>query len=110
MGIHFVNAALVGDTELDVSKPEALMYSQKPNGQLELLGAEYVVFKDAWDAANPESPELFGQPLNMVEAPNRYGIPTFYEVHAWAWKPNPHGAHKDWNAKVLCPDTEGHTH
>jgi hypothetical protein len=110
MGIHFVNGALVGDTELDISKPEALMYERKANGQLELLGAEYVVFKDAWDAANPAPPELFGQQLNVVEAPNRYGIPTFYEVHAWAWKANPHGAHEDWNAKVLCPDTEGHTH
>jgi hypothetical protein len=46
----------------------------------------------------------------VVEEPNRYGIPTFYELHAWAWKANPNGAHEDWNPKVLCPGTEGHTH
>ncbi len=110
MGIHFVNGELAGDAVLDVTKPEALMYEVRPNGTLELIGVEYVVFKEAWDAANPAPPELFGQPLNVVEEPNRYGIPTFYELHAWAWKTNPTGAHEDWNPKVLCPATEGHTH
>jgi hypothetical protein len=111
MGIHFVNADLAGDTEINIDKPEALMYEKKANGQLELLGVEYIAFKDAWDAAHPGTPpELFGLPFNTVTSPNRYGVPTFYELHAWAWKANPHGAHEDWNAKVLCPDTEGHTH
>jgi hypothetical protein len=110
MGIHFVNGSLAGDTEVDPRKPEALMYEVKPGGKLELIGVEYVVFKADWDAANPAPPELFGQEFNVVEEPNRYGIPTFYELHAWAWKPNPTGAHKDWNPTVLCPGTEGHTH
>ena len=110
MGIHFVNGALVGDGLVDATAPEALMYEVKPSGNLELIGVEYVVFKDAWDAANPAPPELFGLPFNVVEEPNRYGIPTFYELHAWAWKANPNGAHEDWNPKVLCPGTEGHTH
>jgi hypothetical protein len=110
MGIHFVNAQLVGDGVLNPSTPEALMYEQKANGSLELIGVEYVVFKEAWDAANATPPALFGQPFNVVEEPNRYGIPTFYELHAWAWKSNPTGAHEDWNPKVLCPGTEGHTH
>jgi hypothetical protein len=111
MGIHFVNADLAGDTEVNIDKPEALMYEKKANGQLELLGVEYIAFKDAWDAAHPgEPPTLFGLPFNTITSPNRYGVPTFYELHAWAWKANPHGAHEDWNAKVLCPDTEGHTH
>jgi hypothetical protein len=110
MGMHFVNKDLVGDTALDVDKPEALMYEMRPNGTLQLLGVEYIVFQEAWDAANPAPPQMFGQDLNLVTAPNRYGIPAFYEVHAWAWKANPTGAHMDWNPKVLCPATEGHTH
>jgi hypothetical protein len=110
MGMHFVNATLVGDTVLDVDTPEALMYEMKPNGSLSLLGAEYIVFQAAWDAANPAPPQMFGQDMNLIPAPNRYGIPAFYEIHAWAWKANPTGAHMDWNPKVLCPDTEGHTH
>ena len=110
MGIHFVNGALVGDGAIDASTPEALMYDVNGNGNLELLGAEYVVFKDAWDANNPAPPELFGQTFNFVDSPNRYGIPPFYELHAWAWKSNPTGAHSDYNPQVLCPNTEGHTH
>lgn len=110
MGIHFVNGQLASDTVIDVSKPEAVIYEQQPNGRLGLVGVEYVVFKDAWDAEHAAPPELFGRPFNVVEEPNRYGIPTFYELHAWAWKENPAGAHEDWNPKVICPGTEGHTH
>jgi hypothetical protein len=109
MGIHFVNGALVGDPQIDAEQPEALMYEVRPNGKLALIGVEYVVFKDAWDAAHPAPPQLFGQTFNVVAEPNRYGIPTFYELHAWAWKQNPTGAHEDWNPTVLCPNTEGHT-
>jgi hypothetical protein len=110
MGIHFVNGTLAGDAAVDASTPEALMYEVEPDGNLELIGVEYVVFKEAWDAANAEPPELFGQTFNFVDSPNRYGIPPFYELHAWAWKTNPTGAHQDYNPQVLCPGTEGHTH
>ena len=110
MGMHFVNGALASDAVVDVATPEALMYEMKSSGKQELVGVEYVVFKEAWDAANTEPPQLFGQTFNVVTEPNRYGIPTFYELHAWAWKANPTGDHQDWNPKVLCPHTEGHTH
>jgi hypothetical protein len=110
MGMHFVNATLVGDTVIDIDQPEALMYEMRPNGTQQLVGVEYIVFQEAWDAANTEPPQLFDQPLNLVATPNRYGIPAFYELHAWAWKANPNGDHQDWNPKVLCPNTEGHTH
>ena len=110
MGIHFVNGALAGDGVVDAATPEALMYEPAPDGTLELVGVEYVVFKEAWDAENATPPELFGLPFNVVEEPNRYGLPTFYELHAWAWKENPTGAHEDYNPAVVCPYTEGHTH
>lgn len=110
MGIHFVNAGLAGDTVIDARRPEALMYEVRASGRLALVGVEYVVFKDAWDAEHSAPPELFGQLFNVVGTPNRYGLPEFYELHAWAWKANPTGAHQDWNPKVLCPNTEGHTH
>jgi hypothetical protein len=108
MGIHFVNGALAGDTTIDPAKPEALIYEVEPNGQLSLVGVEYIVFQQAWDAMHNEPPSLFGQPFMLVPSPNRYGIPAFYELHAWAWKANPTGPFKDWNPKVLCLGTEGH--
>jgi hypothetical protein len=109
MGIHFVNGALAGDGLVDAATPEALMYEPAPDGTLALVGVEYVVFKEGWDADNAAPPELFGQPFSVVEEPNRYGIPTFYELHAWAWKANPTGDFADWNPAVVCPYTEGHT-
>jgi hypothetical protein len=33
---------------LDVDTPEALMYAVRPNGDLELVGLEYIVFQHAW--------------------------------------------------------------
>jgi hypothetical protein len=110
MGIHFVNGALAGDTALDPTKPEALTYEQGPDGRLELVGVEYVVFQEAWDADNTRRPSLFGRTFALVPAENRYGIPAFYALHAWAWKSNPTGAFADWNPKVLCPTAEGHVH
>lgn len=109
MGVHFVNGELAGDTTLNPRQPEALMYEVRNDGKLSLVGVEYVVFKEAWDAANTAPPELFGRAFTTVEEPNRYGIPAFYELHAWAWKANPTGAHEDWNPKVICAHTEGHT-
>jgi hypothetical protein len=29
--------------------------------------------------------------FGVVTSPNRYGLPPFYELHAWLWKPNPSG-------------------
>lgn len=92
------------------SKPEALTYEVQPNGQLALTGVEYVVFQEAWDAEHDQPPTLFGQPFVLVPAGNRYGIPAFYALHAWAWKANPTGSFEDWNPKVLCTGTEGHQH
>jgi len=108
MGIHFVNGTLAGDTTIDPAKPEALIYEVEANGQLSLVGVEYIVFQQAWDALHNQPPSLFGQPFMLVPSPNRYGIPAFYELHAWAWKANPTGPFKDWNPKVLCLGTEGH--
>jgi hypothetical protein len=38
----------------------------------------------------------------LAERANRYGIPAFYELHAWLWKLNPRGLFDDWNPRVTC--------
>ena len=61
------------------------------------------MFQQAWvDAGKTGTPSLFGRPLKLVPSPNRYGIPAFYQLHAWVWKPNPTGAYQDWNPRVSC--------
>lgn len=103
MGQHYVNGALAGDTVLDPTRPEALMYEEQNNGRMELLGAEFIVFAEAWDAANQDPPSLFGHTFHFVPFPNRYGIPAFYALHVWAWRDNPAGTFENWNPTVQCP-------
>jgi hypothetical protein len=114
MGIHYVNGDLVGDGEIDASQPEALIYELR-DGHLQLVGVEYVVIAEAWDANHESPPSLMGQVFHYVGAPNRYRIPAFYELHVWAWKQNPNGMFTDWNPRVSCEaytdaagETEGH--
>jgi hypothetical protein len=102
MGIHYVKGELVGDTVLDPERPEALVYEPRPHGQLRLVALEYIVFQEAWDKENAHPPTLFGQEFMLVPAGNRYGIPAFYELHAWIWKSNPRGLFDDWNPRVSC--------
>ena len=109
MGMHFVNMSLVGDGVLDPAKPEIVIYEPLPNGRLRLIGADYLVLADAWHAANPASgpPELMGQLLHLFESPNRFGLPSFYTLHVWAWKENPNGAFVNWHPKVSCEAFNG---
>jgi hypothetical protein len=43
-----------------------------------------------------------GQLFHLFEAPNRFGLPSFYTLHVWAWKPNPNGAFVNWHPNVNC--------
>jgi hypothetical protein len=106
MGIHFANGGLVGDGELDAMHPEALLYEPK-DGKLQLVAVEYIVLAADWDAKHPTPPVLMGQLLNYSSAPNRFGIPAFYELHVWAWKNNPAGVFADWNPRVSCEEFVG---
>lgn len=101
MGQHFVNGPLVEDPALDTLRPEVLVYEPKAVGY-RLVAVEYVVLKEAWDKVNAKAPVLFGQRLKLVRAPNRYGLPDFYEIHVWLWKTNPRGIFDDWNPRVSC--------
>jgi hypothetical protein len=101
MGVHYVNESLVGDGLLDAAKPEALVYEPR-NGRLQLVAVEYIVLAEQWDASNAHPPVLQGQHFHLVSAPNRSGLPAYYELHVWAWKRNTHGTFVDWNPHVSC--------
>lgn len=103
MGIHYLHGTYPGDAALDPLRPEALMYEPGKNGALQLVGVEYIVFQETWDAAHPQPPVMFGHPFHLVRAPNRYGVPAFYELHLWIWQHNGNGVFNDWNPSVRCP-------
>jgi len=109
MGIHYVNFALVGDGRIEPSEPEAVIY--EPVGAARrLVGVEYIVDAPTWlaDPANKGlPPQLDGQAFQLVDIPNRFGIPSpFFELHVWAWRDNPQGAFVDWNNNVTCERQE----
>ena len=101
MGIHYVNGGLVGDGEIDAAHPEALIYEPR-NGELRLVGVEFIVDAATWLKTHPAAPVLEGQTFLLVTSPNRYGLPPFFELHVWAWRDNPQGSFVDWNNKVSC--------
>jgi hypothetical protein len=102
MGDHFANLAEVGDGEIDATEPEALLYEQRNDGSFKLVALEYLVFKEQWDAAHSSPPSLFGRTFDLTTAPNRFGLPAYYSLHAWIWKPNPSGLLSAWNPRVSC--------
>jgi hypothetical protein len=117
MGVHYVKGDLVKDPAIDAKEPEALVYAPDGHGGLHLAALEYVVIQGDWDAhtsplgsgapswVKPAPPMLFGHEFNFTDAPNRYGLPPFYSLHAWLWKNNPAGTFAIWNPNVHCDQT-----
>ncbi len=101
MGIHYVNGALLGPSAVDASQPQALIY-EPTNGKMRLVGVEFIVDSATWMLTHTSPPVLEGQVFLLNDAPNRFNIPAFFELHVWAWRDNPNGAIVDWNNDVTC--------
>jgi hypothetical protein len=108
MGVHFVQPSRIAAGVLQADKPEALIYEPLADGAFRLVGVEFIVLANVWQKQHPAggTPALEGDLLNYVGAPNRYGLPAFYELHVWAWQHNPMGSFADWNTAVSC-DKQG---
>jgi hypothetical protein len=108
MGVHFVLMPRITAGTLNATEPEALIYEPLANGAFRLVGVEFIVLASVWQTEIPAgspptaTPALEGHLMNFVDAPNRYGLPAFYELHVWAWEQNPVGSFADWNTQVTC--------
>ena len=74
MGVHYVNGAYLKDGVVDVAKPEAVMYEPTADGKMAQIAVEYISLE------GPAS--LKGHLFSFSGAPNRYGLPAFYELHS----------------------------
>ena len=95
MGIHFVNPARIGNPGVDAAEPEILLYLSDEDGEMRLVGLEYVVPAPL----SPIAPVLFGQEFHFDAPRNQWAL------HVWAWRNNPNGMFADFNPKLSCPQT-----
>ena len=100
MGIHYINPTLLNGT-VNATQPQALIY-EPSNGKMRLVGVEFIVDAATWLKINSAPPVLEGQVFLFVDSPNRFTIPSFFELHVWAWRDNPQGDFVDWNNHVSC--------
>lgn len=107
MGLHYVNGELVNGGLLDPARPQIVIYEPIPGGGLRLIGADYLVLADPWNATHSDPPQLMGQLFHLFPSPNRFGLPAFYTLHVWAWKPNPNGPFVNWHPNVSCRSFTG---
>ena len=104
MGVHFLLPSRLASGVLSADQPQALIYEPQPGGSLRLVAVEFIVLAGTWEKLHHGSgpPALDGHLMNFVDAPNRFGLDAFYELHVWAWQRNPVGSFADWNAHVSC--------
>jgi hypothetical protein len=104
MGLHFVRGDILHDGDVNANEPEILLFEPTRNGGISLTGADFIVFKDEWEAkhAGEGPPSLNGQLFHLFDSPNRFGLDPFYTLHVWAWKENPNGMFVNWHPKVSC--------
>jgi hypothetical protein len=90
-GFHYINNGLV-DGNVELLRPELVMYEPKPGGGRQLVGVDYVVPLSL--SATP--PTLLGVPFAPLP---ELGV---WALHIWAWRPNPSGMFAMWNPTVSC--------
>lgn len=121
MGIHAANPALIAKPGVDPEQPEVLLYLPKPGGGFRLVGVEYLqpaMYYDpatgttqpwfpktdpppAWELAGP-APTLFGETFQGPMPGHTPAMPWHYDLHVWAWAPNPSGMFAQFNPSIGC--------
>ncbi len=101
MGIHSANPTLAMNQTVDPLRPEVLLYLPKRGGGFKLIGVEYVV-----PLAGPSDPlprpSVLGQSFQGPMAGHEPGMPWHYDLHVWAWSPNPAGTFAQFNPRLSC--------
>jgi hypothetical protein len=95
MGYHHLNRAYV-DRNVEIEKPEILLYERKADGSYGLNGVEYIIPYRVWPK-DSVPPKLMGRDMVQSEP-----LQLWY-THMWVWTPNKAGLFADWNPAVKCP-------
>jgi hypothetical protein len=108
MGLHYVKPSLAGDTNIDPTLPEILVYVPVAGEPVRLAALDYFRADADQDLkTDNDRPTLFGVPFNGPVAghPLPPGLPTMpihYDLHVWLYQTNPDGELATDNPKVDC--------
>jgi len=120
MGVHFFRPDVLGitatspridgtGTNTDFTHPGVLIYEPQPDGSMQLVAVENLVFEKAWRAAGHDAPPAFEghEYYHMVDNPltpadEAHGFQPHYELHMWTERANPRGAIVQYNPDVSC--------
>jgi hypothetical protein len=94
MGVHFGNGALIDGTA-DPLHPEVLIYEPGTNGEMSLVGVEFIIPLAVLPKTAP-APVLFGQKFVVNDV---FGV---WALHVWTHRSNPSGLFAQWNPRVHC--------
>ena len=121
MGIHFFRPDLLGikgppnprvdgdGTHTDFRKPGILIYEPRPDGSLELVAVENLVFQKSWHAAGHTKPPSFhgveydtmqDDPATKIDEAHMFE--PHYDRHVWLYRKNPNGTFAQFNPAVSC--------
>lgn len=128
MGVHYFRPDLLGITEppdprvdgtgthTDFLEPSILIYEPQPDGSLELVAVENLVFIDAWEAAGHSEPPSFHgvsyermEDLPGTEAKEAHMFEPHYDLHVWLYRENPNGMFAPFNPDATCEHHTGAT-
>lgn len=121
MGLHYVRRDLLGlpakpgpgrvsgtGTYTDFSKPAMLVYEPLPDGSLELVAVENLVFASEWHKTRQKPPQFRGvnylllkdDPATKLD--EAHNFEPHYELHLWVFRDNPKGMFAPFNPTVTC--------
>jgi hypothetical protein len=125
MGLHYVRRDMLGlppkpappgsgrvhgtGSHTDFRQPAMLVYEPQPDGSLELVAVENLVFADAWhNASGDQAPKFDGRTWPLLKdnpatkVDEAHGWEPHYEQHLWVFRDNPNGVFSPFNPKVTC--------
>lgn len=121
MGVHYFRPDLLGvtgppnprvtgtGTHTDFRRPAVLIYEPRPDGSMQLVAVENLVFKRAWEAAGHKAPPKFhgvaydlmaDDPATKVDEAHMFE--PHYDRHVWLYRGNPNGIFAQFNPAVTC--------
>jgi hypothetical protein len=128
MGVHYFRPDLLGitgppsprvngtGTHTDFARPSILIYEPRPDGSMELVAVENLVFIRAWEAAGHRAPPTYqGVPYDLMaddpatEADEAHMFEPHYDRHVWLYRENPNGVFAQYNPNATCAYHRGKT-